>query len=59
MSRPEETKKESIMSVAQAVIWAFSTYGIPRGVASGTRPRNTRLETIRSVADTVLWAWTS
>ena len=59
MSRPEEAQKESIMSVAQAVIWAFATYGFPRGSASGTRPRNTRLETIRSVADTVIWAWTS
>ena len=59
MSRPDETEKESIMSVAQAVLWALETYGFPRSsTPANARPNSTRRETIMSVGSTVEWAWT-
>ena len=56
--RPNDTKKENIQSVAEAVIYAFATYGFPRGNATGTRPVSTEKESIKSVGDAVAWAWT-
>jgi len=56
-ARPEN--EESLTSVAEQVIWAFATYGLPRGIASGARPVDTMKEAIRSVADAVVWAWSS
>ncbi len=46
------------MNVANAVVWAFTTYGVPSG-GSGTRPSNTKEESIKSVAEAIVWAWTS
>ena len=56
--RPNSSKKENIQSVAEAVIYAFATYGFPRGNATGTRPVSTEKESIKSVGDAVAWAWT-
>jgi len=53
MSRPENL--ENLMSVADTVVWAFQTYGSPRGSMTGTRPDNK--EKITSVADTIAYAW--
>ena len=55
--RPNDSKKENIQSVAEAVIWAFATYGVPRGTADGVRPASTQKESIMSVGDAVWWAW--
>ena len=56
--RPNSSKKENIQSVAEAVIYAFATYGFPRGNMVGTRPVSTEKESIKSVGDAVAWAWT-
>lgn len=58
MSRPVNTKQETLKSVADAVVWAFKTYGVPSG-GTGTRPVNSKLENIKSVSDAVVWAWTT
>ena len=58
MSRPESTRHEEIMSVADTVVWAFQTYGFPHGAMVGARPNYTRNEAISSVSETVVWAWT-
>ena len=55
--RPNDSKKENIQSVAEAVIYAFATYGFPRGNVTGTRPSSTQKESIMSVGDAVAWAW--
>lgn len=55
MSRPENTKLENIMSVADAVVWAFSNYGCIPYNAVATRPENTKLESIMSVNDVIAW----
>ena len=53
--RPNSTKKESIMSVADAVVWAVSNYGwIPHNTVT-TRPVNTKVENIKSVNDVIAW----
>ena len=55
MARP--CNKESIMSVADTIVWAFLTYGFPNGAMAGTRHCNR--ENIKSVNDTIVWAWAS
>ena len=55
MSRPNNTKRENIMSVAEAVVWAFSNYGCIPYNATTTRPVNTKGENIMSVNDVIAW----
>ena len=55
MSRPSTTRIENIMSIADAVVWAFLTYGFPRSQTSGTRPKNEN--NVKAVCDTIGWVW--
>ena len=50
MSRPSTTKIENIMSVADAVVWAFL-----RSQSTGTRPKNEN--NVKAVCDTIGWIW--
>ena len=55
MSRPSTTRIENLMSVADAVVWVFLTYGFPRCTQTGARPKNE--SNFKAVCDTVAWAW--
>ena len=53
MSRP--CNRENIMSVSDTVVWAFQTYGFPKGSMDEDQPCN--LENLMSVQDMIAWAW--
>ena len=49
------SNNENLMRLADQLVWAFATYGVPKGtMAAGTRPSNQ--ETLMSLADQLVWA---